>query len=201
MVQDRSSQALMAFAWEGAPRRILDACAAPGGKTSALAARYPGAELFAVEKAPKRAEALTRTLDARGVRAHVVNEDAVAWLSRGGRPFDLILLDAPCSGSGTLRKHPELTWTGHGIDLDRLVAVQGELLEAALLRLAPGGLLVYAVCSVFPEEGRAHLDRLRAARPGLAVPSCWPESLGGAFFRPDPLAWDGEGFQAFALRG
>lgn len=201
MVQDRSSQALLAFAWDGAPKRILDACAAPGGKTTALARRYPGAELFAVEKAPKRAEALAHTLAGRGVKAQVVNEDAAAWLRRGGRPFDLILLDAPCSGSGTLRKHPELTWTGHGIDLERLVAVQRDLLEAALPRLAAGGLLVYAVCSVFPEEGRAHLERLRAGRPGLAVASCWPEALGGAFFQPDLLAWDGEGFQAFALRG
>jgi 16S rRNA (cytosine967-C5)-methyltransferase len=201
MVQDRSSQALMAFQWDGTPRRILDACAAPGGKTTALARRYPGAELFAVEKAPKRAEALGRTLEHRGVRAHVVNEDTSAWLRKGGRPFDLILLDAPCSASGTLRKHPELTWTGHGIDLDRLVQAQGELLEAALARLAPGGLLLYAVCSVFPEEGRHHLDRLRAARPSLRTEACWPEALGSAFFRPDLLAWDGEGFQAFALRG
>lgn len=200
MVQDRSSQALMAFAWNGAPKRILDACAAPGGKTTALARRYPGAELFAVEKAPKRAEALARTLEAREVKAHVVNEDAAAWLRKGGRPFDLILLDAPCSASGTLRKHPELTWTGHGIDLDRLVRAQGDLLDAALPRLAAGGLLIYAVCSVFPEEGRAHLDRLRTARPDLVVPACWPEALGGAFFRPDLLAWDGEGFQAFALQ-
>ena len=127
--------------------------------------------------------------------------DGRAGLSRAlGEPFDLILLDAPCSASGTLRKHPELTWTGHGIDLDRLVRAQGDLLDAALPRLAAGGLLIYAVCSVFPEEGRAHLDRLRTARPNLVVPACWPEALGGAFFRPDLLAWDGEGFQAFALQ-
>jgi 16S rRNA (cytosine967-C5)-methyltransferase len=199
MVQDRSSQALMAFAWEGNPRRILDACAAPGGKTTALARRYPSAELFALEKAPKRAEALARTLERRGVKAHVVNEDAAPWLRQGGRPFDLILLDAPCSASGTLRKHPELAWTGQGIDLDRLAAVQRDLLGAALSRLAPGGLLIYAVCSVFPEEGLGHLDRLRREQPGLDLLEAWPEHLGGSRFHPDPMAWEGEGFQAFAL--
>lgn len=199
MAQDRSSQALMAFAWEGAPKRILDACAAPGGKTTALARRYPGAELFAVEKAPKRAEALAGTLQRRGVDARVVVEDAAAWLRKGGRPFDLILLDAPCSASGTLRKHPELVWTGHAIDLGRLAAVQRDLLDAALPRLAEGGLLIYAVCSVFPEEGRAHLEALQRDRPEIEAAACWPPALGGAFFRPDLQAWDGEGFQAFAL--
>lgn len=199
MVQDRSSQALMQFQWEGAPRRILDACAAPGGKTTSLALRYPEAELFAVEKSPKRAERLAQTLALRGLEARVVVEDAAAWLRQGGKAFDLILLDAPCSATGTLRKHPELAWIGGAIDLGRLAALQRDLLEAALPRLASGGLLVYAVCSVFPEEAAAHRARLFETHPGFREVEAWPAALGGAFFRPDLGAWEGEGFQAFAL--
>ena len=130
--------------------------------------------------------------------------DAGAWLRLGGPPFDLILLDAPCSGSGTLQKHPELNWLGDALDLPRLVKIQQDLLEAAVDRLAPGGLLIYAVCSWLPEEARAHRERLLAARPRLAPAPVWPEALGtgpdpASFFSPDPLAWPGEGFQAFAL--
>jgi 16S rRNA (cytosine967-C5)-methyltransferase len=198
MVQDRSSQALMAFAWEGQPRRILDACAAPGGKTTSLALRYPDAELYAVEKSPKRAERLVETLALRGVAAKVVVEDAGAWLRQGGKPFDLILLDAPCSASGTLRKHPELAWIGGAIDLPRLAALQRDLLEAALPRLALGGLLIYAVCSVFPAEGEAHRAWMAQAHPEFEPVAAWPEALGGTRFRPDLATWDGEGFQAFA---
>lgn len=199
MVQDRSSQALMQFRWEGAPERILDACAAPGGKTTALALRFPGAELFAVEKAPKRAERLAQTLALRGVQAKLVVEDAAAWLRKGGKPFDLILLDAPCSASGTLRKHPELAWIGGAIDRARLAGLQRDLLEAALPRLAPDGLLIYAVCSVFPDEGAAHRAWLREAHPEFAEVEAWPAELGGACFEPDLAMWDGEGFQAFAV--
>ncbi len=199
MVQDRSSQALMQFRWEGSPRRILDACAAPGGKTTSLALRYPEAELFAVEKSPRRAERLAQTVAQRGLEAQVVVEDAAALLRQGGKPFDLILLDAPCSASGTLRKHPELAWIGGAIDLDRLAALQRDLLEAALPRLAPGGLLIYAVCSVFLEEAVAHRTWLRETQPAFQDVEAWPAGLGGAFFRPDLNLWDGEGFQAFAL--
>jgi 16S rRNA (cytosine967-C5)-methyltransferase len=199
MVQDRSSQALMAFRWAGAPRRILDACAAPGGKTTALALRFPEAELFAVEKSPKRAERLSETLALRGVTARVVVEDAAAWLRLGGKAFDLILLDAPCSATGTLRKHPELAWIGGAIDLKRLAALQRDLLEAALPRLASGGLLIYAVCSVLPEECAAHRAWLHETQPGFQDVEAWPAELGGAFFQPDLGRWDGEGFQAFAV--
>jgi 16S rRNA (cytosine967-C5)-methyltransferase len=117
------------------------------------------------------------------------------------------MLDAPCSGSGTLQKHPELNWLGDGLDLQRLFHSQRELLEAALARLAPGGLLIYAVCSWLPEEGEAHRERILAEAPQYLPAAVWPEAMGteGAgsgptsFFRPDPQTWPGEGFQAFAF--
>ena len=208
MVQDRSSQALLAYAWEPAPARMLDACAAPGGKTTVLALRHPGAGLWALERQPRRAERLKRTLAQRGLAAEVVQADAAAWLEGGGRSFDLILLDAPCSGSGTLQKHPELPWLGDALDLPRLVVEQRRLLEAAVGCLTPGGLLIYAVCSWLPEEAAAHREALLAAQPSLRPASIWPAAFGTpadrgeggtSFFRPDPMTWEGEGFQAFAV--
>ena len=204
MVQDLSSQALMSFHWEANPNRILDACAAPGGKTTSLALRWPHAELIAVESDPRRARRLEQTLALRQIRAQVVTQEVVSWLRQNEQSFDLILLDAPCSGSGTLRKHPELTWLGDHLDLPRLVNNQRAILEAALPRLAPGGLLVYAVCSWLPEEGLEHRIWLQGAHPELDPAELWPVSLGtvedqGRFFRPDPIIWEGEGFQVFGF--
>lgn len=197
MVQDLSSQALMDFQWEAPVNRILDACAAPGGKTTALARRYPQAAIFALEQEPRRANRLKENLAARSVKAQVMVEEAGAWMAKGGRPFDLILLDAPCSGSGTIQKHPELVWLGQTVDLGRLQAVQARLLDHAVERLAPGGLLIYAVCSWLPEEGEAQAKALLARHSDIQPAPVWE---GGPHFRPDPLAWPGEGFQGYAFR-
>ena len=204
MVQDASSQALMTFRWEGPPARILDACAAPGGKTTALGLRFPGAALTALERSPTRASRLRENLAARRVEADVVEADAAAWLEAAEAAFDLILLDAPCSGSGTLQKHPELAWIGGDLDFRDLAKRQRALLDAALPRLAPGGLLIYAVCSWLPEEGLAHRDRLLGMHPDLRPAAVWEARFGlddspSSLFLPDPLIWEGEGFQAFAL--
>ena len=207
MVQDRSSQALLRFQWDRPVHRICDACAAPGGKSTALALRFPEAMLTAVEINPKRAERFTKTLAQRGIEAQVaevVVSDAVAWLRGGGAPFDLILLDAPCSASGTLQKHPELTWIGDTIDLKRLAETQWALIEAAIPRLTKGGLLIFAVCSWLPEECRDHYERMLVEHPSMAPAAVWPDGFGLAagpspVFCPHPLRWEGEGFQGFAF--
>ena len=208
MVQDRSSQALLAYQWERPVTRILDACAAPGGKTTTLALRHPEAKLTALEVHPKRAAHLRQTLEQRGLEAQVIQADAAEWLEVCGTTFDLILLDAPCSGSGTLQKHPEWPWLKHE-DLPRLTGLQRRLLSVAAERLAPGGLLIYAVCSWLPEEGVTHWDWLKQVQPNLRPAEVWPAGQGAAqdaregltaFFRPHPLAWEGEGFQGFALQ-
>jgi 16S rRNA (cytosine967-C5)-methyltransferase len=207
MVQDRSSQALLAYAWDRPVTRILDACAAPGGKTTTLALRHPGASLTALEVHPRRVARLRQTLAQRGIEAQVIQADAAEWLEQPGDAFNLILLDAPCSGSGTMQKHPEWPWLTHD-DLPRLTGIQRRLLSAAAHRLAPGGLLIYAVCSWLPEEGEAHREWLVTARPDLVPAPVWPGHLGvvaqggGALtdtFRPHPLRWEGEGFQGFAV--
>lgn len=205
MVQDASSQALMSFAWEGAPARILDACAAPGGKTTALAKRFPDAALSALERSPTRAARLRENLAARQVKAEVIEADAAEWLANSDQTFDFILLDAPCSGSGTLQKHPELAWIGGDLDFRDLAKRQRALVEAAWPRLAAGGLLIYAVCSWLPEEGLAHLESFRNRHPEAVSAAIWAARFGldaspSSVFLPDPLTWEGEGFQAFALR-
>jgi 16S rRNA (cytosine967-C5)-methyltransferase len=208
MVQDRSSQALLAYTWAGPVTRILDACAAPGGKTTTLALRHPGAAITALEVHPRRAARLRQTLEQRGIEAQVIQADAAEWLEGNEATFDLILLDAPCSGSGTLQKHPEWPWLKQD-DLPRLTGLQRRLLQAAALRLAPGGLLIYAVCSWLPEEGFVHREWLELARPDLRPVEVWPAAMGAAqdaqggataLFRPHPLTWEGEGFQGFAVR-
>ena len=208
MVQDRSSQALLAYQWSRPVTRILDACAAPGGKTTTLALRHPDAAITALEVHPRRAARLRQTLEQRGLATRVIHADAAEWLERTEGDFDLILLDAPCSGSGTLQKHPEWPWLAHD-DLPRLTGLQRRLLVAAADRLAPGGLLIYAVCSWLPEEGVAHRQWLRDARPDLSPAEVWPTAPGSvgtaggdltACFRPHPLTWEGEGFQGFAVR-
>lgn len=207
MVQDRSSQALLAYTWDRPVTRILDACAAPGGKTTTLAVRHPEAALTALEVHPRRVARLRQTLQQRGLEARVIQADAAEWLEHTDETFDLILLDAPCSGSGTMQKHPEWPWLKHD-DLPRLTGIQRRLLLAAADRLSSGGLLIYAVCSWLPEEGVAHRDWLAEARPDLRPARVWPAALGAApdaeegaaaSFRPNPLQWEGEGFQGFAL--
>jgi 16S rRNA (cytosine967-C5)-methyltransferase len=203
MVQDRSSQALMAFQRQEKPIHILDACAAPGGKTTSLGLRFPDARITAVEREPRRAEWLKQNLADRGVKAEVVVAEVTDFLASTTGTFDLIILDAPCSGSGTLQKHPELPWIAGNIDLDRLSELQRDLLRATIPKLEPGGLLIYAVCSWLPEEGEHHCAWVRTAHHDLEAMPVWPGEFGAeggdtSCFRPHPLTWEGEGFQAFA---
>jgi len=204
MAQDISSQALMRFNRpfeKTANMRILDVCAAPGGKTTALADMWPSANIFALEQNPRRAQKLRENLAARKTRAQVEIAESVAWMRGGGRPFDVILVDAPCSASGTVRKHPELVWIYKPKDIEQLVRMQENLLDAAISRLSPGGLLIYSACSWFPEEGLNHLPRLESLHPKIKPAPIWPDANGALthIFRPDSLTWEGEGFQGFAV--
>jgi 16S rRNA (cytosine967-C5)-methyltransferase len=132
--------------------RVLDLCAAPGGKTAHLAALMGDrGTVVAVERAPQRAQALERNV--RRLRATCVEvrcQDAREAVAGG--PFDRVLLDPPCSGLGTLRGHPDLRWRVTPEDVERLAALQRELLDAARAALAPGGRLVFSVCTLSPPE-------------------------------------------------
>jgi 16S rRNA (cytosine967-C5)-methyltransferase len=134
-----------------AGKRVLDLCAAPGGKTLQLAAA--GAHVTALDISEARLDRLRRALARTGLTADIVRADALTWAAPA--PFDAILLDAPCSATGTLRRHPEAAWLRTPGDVVRFAAAQAALLRAARAFLKPGGMLVYAVCSLEPEEGEA----------------------------------------------
>jgi 16S rRNA (cytosine967-C5)-methyltransferase len=178
-------------------QNVLDLCAAPGGKTLQLAAA--GAHVTAVDKSAERLERLKQNLTRTKLRAKIVQADALALKAR--EPFDAILLDAPCSSTGTLRRHPDVAWLRKPDDVRALSDLQIQLLAAAAGFLKPGGRLVYAVCSLEPEEGPGVLaaalqsgswtrDPIRAGEIAGAdafitpdgdlrtLPSHWPE-IGG----------------------
>jgi 16S rRNA (cytosine967-C5)-methyltransferase len=131
----------------------LDLCAAPGGKTLQLAAA--GARTVALDRSAPRLKRLAENLARTGLTAESVAVDAAEW--RDPRSFDAVLLDAPCSATGTFRRHPDVLWAARPGDLAGLVAVQSRLLDAAAARVRPGGRLVYCVCSLEPEEGEAQV--------------------------------------------
>jgi len=145
-------------------RRVVDLCAAPGGKTAQLAAA--GAEVVAVELSEKRALRLRANLERLRLGARIEIADALAW--RPPRPVGHVLLDAPCTATGTIRRHPDIAWHKTPDDVTRMAELQARLLEAALEMLAPGGVLVYASCSLQPEEGPQVIEQALARRLPLA---------------------------------
>ncbi len=128
---------------------VLDMCAAPGGKTLQLAAG--GAQVTALDISPVRLEVVRTNLDRTGLAAELIAIDALDF--HPGMKFDAVLLDAPCSATGTIRRHPELPWLRGAQEVKHLAAVQRALLRKAASLLKPGGTLVYAVCSLLAEEG------------------------------------------------
>ncbi|WP_198378664.1 RsmB/NOP family class I SAM-dependent RNA methyltransferase, partial [Neoroseomonas rubea] len=159
-----------------APRageRIADLCAAPGGKTAQLLAA--GAVVTAVERDPSRAARLRENLARLHLSAEVVQADAATWAP--AEPFDAILLDAPCTATGTIRRHPDVAHAKRPRDVASAAEAQCRLLAAAARMLRPGGRLVFATCSLQPEEGEAHLAR--AAGLGLAHEPFAPAELPG----------------------
>jgi 16S rRNA (cytosine967-C5)-methyltransferase len=154
--------------------RVADLCAAPGGKTAQLATA--GGRVTAVERDPKRAVRLRENLARLQLDVEVVEADAATWMPDEAS-FDAILLDAPCSATGIIRRHPDIPHLKRAKDLPPLVEVQARLLAQAARLLRPGGRLVYATCSLQPEEGEAHLAR--AERLGLVPDPFAPTELPG----------------------
>ncbi|MCA0177462.1 MAG: 16S rRNA (cytosine(967)-C(5))-methyltransferase RsmB [Proteobacteria bacterium] len=145
--------------------RILDACAAPGGKTAHLL-ELADAEVLALDADARRLALVDSGLARLGLRATTRTADArdvASWWD--GRSFDAILLDAPCSGSGVVRRHPDMAWLRRAADVDALARTQAELLAALWPLLRPGGRLLYATCSVFKAEGEAQVAAFVAAQP------------------------------------
>ncbi len=167
MPQSRASMLVSRMLDPRAGDRVLDLCAAPGGKTTHLAALMGGlGEVIAVEAHPGRAQALERTCERMGATAvGVRRQDARAFKSE--RPFDRVLVDPPCSGLGTLQSRPDLRWQPRRGELKELAALQSQLLRAGVDALAPGGTLVYSVCTISRIESAGVVDDLLAERDGI----------------------------------
>lgn len=183
--------------------RIADLCAAPGGKTAQLAAA--GAKVVAVERDPRRAARLRENLTRLKLTAEVVEADAVAWRPDG--LFDAVLLDAPCTATGTIRRHPDVAHLKRAKDVASAAELQHRLIEAAAALLKPGGRLVFATCSLQREEGEAQAERGIAGLAPRPFPADALPGLPGAITpeghlrtRPDLMAEAGgmDGF--FAAR-
>jgi 16S rRNA (cytosine967-C5)-methyltransferase len=155
-IQDEGSQLVAALLGEG--RRILDCCAAPGGKTGALATRLPEAEIFAAELHPHRARLLRRMAAQENI--HVISADALQLPFAAD--FDRVLADVPCSGTGTLARNPEIKWRLKENDLRDLQQRQVAILRAAMSHVATQGRLVYSTCSLEPEENEQVVEAVLA---------------------------------------
>lgn len=189
-------------------RRVLDLCAAPGGKTAQLAAA--GAQVVALDRSPARIARLKSNLARLGLAAETVIADASAWQT--AERFDRILLDAPCSATGTIRRHPDVARLKSVADVERLADTQRRLLAWAVDLLAPGGVLVYAVCSLEAAEGPHRISSLLESGGGLRGQPIEAGEIGGLEDAITPegalrtlpchLADQGgmDGFYAFRLR-
>jgi 16S rRNA (cytosine967-C5)-methyltransferase len=154
----------------------LDLCAAPGGKALQLAAA--GATLVALDRSAARLERLRQNLERARLVAEIVTAEATAWPDE--RRFDAVLLDAPCTATGTFRRHPDVLWASRPADIAKLAQVQSTLLESAARRVRPGGgRLLYCVCSLEPEEGEAQAEHFLAAHGDFRIDPIQPVE-GGA---------------------
>jgi 16S rRNA (cytosine967-C5)-methyltransferase len=153
---------------------VADLCAAPGGKTAQLA--HAGARVTAVDRAEPRLARVRANLERLGLSAEIVAADLTQWQAP---PFDAVLLDAPCSSTGTIRRHPDVPWRKRPTDIAALVETQRALLARAVALTRPGGRLVYCVCSLEPEEGSALIAELLAREPSVRRLPIAPEEIGG----------------------
>lgn len=162
-VQDAAAQLAATLIAPQPGMRVLDACAAPGGKTGHLLEICSEIELIALDIEEQRLARAGQNLERLGLRATLLAADAATperWWD--GNPFDRILLDAPCSASGVIRRHPDIKLLRRAEDIDRLVALQRRILDALWPLLRPGGMLLYATCSVLPQENSEQLANFLA---------------------------------------
>ncbi|OOE57197.1 16S rRNA (cytosine(967)-C(5))-methyltransferase [Salinivibrio sp. ML323] len=169
-VQDAAAQLAVDYLQPASAEHILDCCAAPGGKTCHILEHQPDAIVTAIDADENRLSRIKDNLSRLGLNAEVKHADArkpSAW--HQGPTFDRILLDAPCSATGVIRRHPDIKWLRRDSDIHALVTLQAEILDAMWQQLAPGGTLVYATCSVLPDENREQIRAFLAREPSAIL--------------------------------
>ncbi|HRO01191.1 MAG TPA: transcription antitermination factor NusB, partial [Nitrobacter sp.] len=165
-VQDAAAALPARLFGDVAGMRVADLCAAPGGKTAQLA--QAGAEVTAIDRSSNRVARLRENLDRLSLNARSLVADAIEWQDdAAGEGFDGVLVDAPCSATGTIRRHPDVAWLKQDSDIAALTALQQRLLNRAITLLRPGGTLVYCTCSLEPEEGEQVVAALLASDTGI----------------------------------
>jgi len=211
VIQDEASQLVSLLVGQGS--RILDCCAAPGGKTRTLAERNPNATVIATELHPHRARTLRKLVAAANVQ--VIAADARKLPTTA--LFDRVLADVPCSGTGTLARNPEIKWRLRVEDLMDLQARQSAILQSAMQRVLPGGRLVYSTCSLQREENSAVVEKAISVDPSFRVLDCRAELqrlssqgelrwenidslIGGPYLRTIPGVHPCDGFFAAILQ-
>ena len=154
--------------------RVVDLCAAPGGKSAELAAA--GAAVTAVDRSAERLKVLAQNFVRLRLHSDIVVADALAFEAP---PFDAALIDAPCTATGTVRRHPDVAWTKRAGDLAALVRLQAQLLDKAIALTRPGGAIVYCTCSLEPEEGEAQIAAVLRRIPDVGRSPICPHEIGG----------------------
>lgn len=174
-IQDAAAALPARLLGDVAGMRVADLCAAPGGKTAQLA--VAGASVTAVDISASRLKRLAANLARLGLEAEIVTADLMKY--EPARPFDAILLDAPCSSTGTVRRHPDVPWTKTQADIEKLAEVQFRLLGRAVELVRPGGRIVFSNCSLDPSEGEALLERFLAERTDIRLDPVLPGEVAG----------------------
>lgn len=173
-VQDAAAALPAQLLGARAGQRIADFCAAPGGKSAQIASA--GAQLTAIDRSAERLKRLSANFARLGLDAELIVADAT---SLKAQPFDAVLVDAPCLGTGTLRRHPDIAWTKKPGDLAALTALQTRLLDRAVDLTRPGGTIVYCTCSLEPEEGEAQIAALLRRNPDVTRRPIAADEVGG----------------------
>ncbi|MEZ2583906.1 16S rRNA (cytosine(967)-C(5))-methyltransferase RsmB [Kluyvera intermedia] len=192
-VQDASAQGCVSYLQPQNGEQILDLCCAPGGKTTHILEVAPQADVMAVDVDEKRLSRVYDNLKRLGMKATVKQGDGrhpAQWC--GEQQFDRILLDAPCSATGVIRRHPDIKWLRRDRDIIELAQLQAEILNATWLHLKTGGTLVYATCSILPEENQQQIAAFLARTPDAVLSETGtPEQPGRQNL---PGAEEGDGF-------
>ncbi|MGB1234293.1 MAG: RsmB/NOP family class I SAM-dependent RNA methyltransferase [Planktomarina sp.] len=200
-VQDAAATFAATWAGASADQTVLDLCAAPGGKTMQLATT--GAAVTAVDLNKHRLERVKQNLERTNLDADVVQADIFALPDD---QYDVVLLDAPCSATGTIRRHPDLPFAKDGTGIHELIVLQRKMLKKAASLVKPGGSIVFCTCSLIPDEGEVHIEEFLAKNKDFTVDTALPTGIdpawvtieGGVRLRPDYWAEHG-GMDGFYL--